>query len=70
MNENKKGKPNSFSDTFLLIIGYIRRFIFIYRIGKHRGNHKSQWKESSGSSKLFKDLQKSKQIGYHKQEVR
>jgi hypothetical protein len=35
MNENKKGKPYSFPDSFIIIMGYIRMY-FIYRSDKPR----------------------------------
>ncbi len=41
MNENKKGKPPySFPDSFILVIGYIREYIFTYLLDKHKRNHK------------------------------
>jgi hypothetical protein len=42
MNENKKGKSYSFSDSFLLIIGYMRIYIFIYSIDKPRDSYKQR----------------------------
>jgi hypothetical protein len=71
MNENKKDKPHSFPDSFLLIIGDMRVYFHLpYRQtvgiiktpGKNRPVH---------PIKLLTDLQnKNKQIGYSKQEVR
>ncbi len=62
MNENKKGKPYSFPDSFLLIIGYMR--IYFHLPCRQTEGIIKVTKDSSGSSKLFTDLQKSKQIGY------
>ncbi len=36
MNENKNDKPFTFLDSFILVIGYIRTYIFIYHIDKQK----------------------------------
>jgi len=38
MNENKKGKPYSYPDSFILVVvvGYMRIYIFICLIDKPR----------------------------------
>ncbi len=36
MNENKNDKPVTFPDSFILVIGYIRTYIFIYHIDKQK----------------------------------
>ena len=69
MNENKNGKKYQFPDLFILVIGYIRVYFRLpYR--QTEGIIKATGKSLPESSKLFTNLQKSKQIGYVNQVVR
>ena len=73
MNENKKGTPYSFPDSFILIVGYMR--IYFHLPYRHTGEGiiKATGKNYFRFIQVihrFAYRKRSKQIGYTKQEVR
>ena len=56
-NKNKKGKPFTFPDSFILVIGYVRIYIFSSALSSNRRlYHKSHWKEPSSSSICYSQI--------------